>query len=339
MRVLVVGGAGYIGCHTVRALQGAGHQPVVYDSLVCGHRDLVEDVLGVPLVVAELEDRERLETTLSAYHIEAVLHFAACTNVGESVVDPLSYYRNNVVGSLVLLQSLAHEARRRGAPLMPLVFSSTCATYGQPEQTPITETCSQQPVNPYGRSKLMVEWMIRDCAAAHGLPAVIFRYFNAAGADPAGDLGEDHNPEAHLIPRLLQTIGGWLGEPFVIHGDDYPTPDGTCVRDYIHVSDLATAHVLGLEACCASTAPVQQPRVYNLGTGRGFSVQEVITAAEAVTERRLQVPVAPRRPGDPPVLVAGVEKARRELSWSPRFTDLQQMVGHAWAWHQRRHSH
>lgn len=338
MRVLVVGGAGYIGCHTVRALQAAGHQPVVYDSLIHGHRDLVEDVLQVPLVVARLEDREQLEATLAHHHVEAVLHFAASTNVGESVADPLGYYRNNAMGSLVLLQALAREAGRRGSPLMPLVFSSTCATYGQPEQVPITEACPQQPINPYGRSKLMVEWMIRDFAVAHGLPAVIFRYFNAAGADPAGDLGEDHSPETHLVPRLLQTIGGWLPESFAIYGDDYPTADGTCVRDYIHVSDLATAHVLGLDACVAATAPMQEPLVYNLGTGRGFSVQEVIAAAEQVTGQQLQVTVAPRRPGDPPVLVAGAEKARRELGWCPRFTDLQQMVGHAWTWHQRRHS-
>ena len=338
MRVLVTGGGGYIGSHTVRALQNAGHDPIVLDNLVHGHRDLVEQVLQVPLVVAHLGDRQRLQTILTQQHIEAVLHFAAYTTVGESVVDPVSYYRNNLGDTMVLLEAMVQEAQHRHTPPMPLVFSSTCATYGHPERMPISEDCPQQPINPYGRSKWMVEMLIRDCAAAYGLPAVILRYFNAAGADPAGDLGEDHTPESHLIPRVLHTIGGKRPGPFTIYGDDYPTPDGTCLRDYIHVTDLAQAHVLGLEAICRQ-APGQRHGVltYNLGTGQGHSVREVIAAAAAVTGCSPPVWVAPRRPGDPPVLVAATDKAKRELGWSPRLSQLATMVRHAWVWHQRRH--
>lgn len=338
MRVLVTGGGGYIGSHTVRALQNAGHHPIVLDNLVHGHRDLVEQVLQVPLVVAQLGDRQRLQTILSQERIEAVLHFAAYTTVGESVADPVPFYRNNVGDTMVLLEAMVEEARRRGTPPMPLVFSSTCATYGHPAQVPIGEDCPQQPINPYGRSKWMVEMLIRDCASAYGTPAVILRYFNAAGADPAADLGEDHTPETHLIPRVLLTIGGKRPGPLTIYGDDYPTPDGTCLRDYIHVSDLAQAHVLGLEAIC-QLEPGQDPplRIYNLGTGQGYSVREVIAAAEAVTGCSVPVTVAPRRPGDPPVLVAAAGKAQRELGWLPRLSELTTMVGHAWRWHQHRH--
>ena len=338
MRVLVTGGGGYIGSHTVRALQNAGHHPVVLDNLVRGHRDLVEGVLQAPLVVAQLGDRQQLQTTLAQQRIEAVLHFAAYTTVGESVVDPASYYRNNLGDTMVLLEALVQEAERRHRSPMPLVFSSTCATYGHPERMPVTEDCPQQPISPYGRSKWMVEMLIRDWARAYGLPAVILRYFNAAGADPAGDLGEDHTPETHLIPRVLHTIGGKRPGPLTIYGDDYPTPDGTCLRDYIHVADLARAHVLGLEALCRQMPGHRQDALtYNLGTGRGHSVREVIAAAEAVTGCSLPVSVAPRRPGDPPVLVAAMDKATRDLGWAARYSQLTTMVRHAWVWHQRRH--
>ncbi|SAY39057.1 UDP-glucose 4-epimerase GalE [Candidatus Synechococcus spongiarum] len=338
MRVLVTGGGGYIGCHTVRALQNAGHHPIVLDNLVHGHRDLVEQVLQVPLVVVQLGDRQQLQAILAQQHVEAVLHFAAYTTVGESVMDPASYYRNNLGDTMVLLEAVVREAQRRHRPPMPLVFSSTCATYGHPERMPISEDCPQQPISPYGRSKWMVEMLIRDWATAYGLPAVILRYFNAAGADPTGDLGEDHTPETHLIPRVLHTIGGKCPGPLTIYGDDYPTPDGTCLRDYIHVTDLAHAHVLGLEALCRQTPGQRQDALtYNLGTGRGHSVREVIAAAEAVTGCSLPVSVAPRRPGDPPVLVAATDKATRELGWAARYSQLTTMVRHAWAWHQHRH--
>ena len=346
MTVLVTGGAGYIGSHTVRALQKAGERVVVLDNLVYGHRQIVEDVLRVPLVVGQLGDRQLLDQLIQGQHpstagapVSAVLHFAAYAYVGESVNDPAKYYRNNLGDSLTLLEAL------RNAPQpIPIVFSSTCATYGIPaaDQIPINESTPQQPINPYGRSKWMVEQLLTDFGAAYGQPSVIFRYFNAAGADPAGDLGEVHNPETHLIPLVLQAITG--ERPCIqIFGDDYPTPDGTCIRDYIHVCDLAEAHVLGLhwlrrrmEQHIAGNA--LQPGVFNLGTGQGHSVQEVIDASRAVTGRDLSIEVAPRRAGDPPVLVAAAERARQELSWRPRYTEMTDILEHAWAWHQCRHA-
>ncbi len=346
MRVLVTGGAGYIGSHAVRALSRAGHQPVVLDNLVYGHADIVEDVLKVPLVLGQVGDREVLEPLLRGRHpalegtalegkpIEAVLHFAAYAYVGESVTDPAKYYRNNLGDTLTLLEALVASER----PL-PIVFSSTCATYGIPQQVPITEDHPQAPINPYGRSKWMVEQLLTDFSAAYGLPSVIFRYFNAAGADPDADLGEDHNPETHLIPRVLDTMSG--REPYLqIFGDDYPTPDGTCIRDYIHVADLADAHVLGLERLLRlreRDEMERRPLIYNLGNGTGYSVQQVIETAKAVTGRGLLAHVARRREGDPPQLVAGASRAHKELGWRPRFPELTTIIEHAWAWHQRRH--
>ena len=346
MRVLVTGGAGYIGSHTVRALSRAGHDPVVLDNLVYGHSDIVDEVLGVPLVTGQVGDREVLEPLLRGRHpalegtlfegkpIQAVLHFAAYAYVGESVSDPARYYRNNLGDTLTLLEALVASER----PL-PLVFSSTCATYGLPLEVPMTEEHPQAPINPYGRSKWMVEMLLRDFARAYGLPSVIFRYFNAAGADPEGDLGEDHDPETHLIPRVLDVMGG--REPYLqIFGDDYPTPDGTCIRDYIHVSDLADAHVLGLERLLRlreREEEITDPLIYNLGNGTGYSVQEVIETAKQVTGRGLLAHVAQRRDGDPPQLVASAERARRELGWRPRYPDLSTIIEHAWAWHRRRH--
>jgi UDP-glucose 4-epimerase len=346
MRVLVTGGAGYIGSHAVRALSRAGHQPVVLDNLVYGHADIVEKVLQVPLVLGQVGNRDILEALLRGRHpalnatpfegrpIEAVLHFAAYAYVGESVTDPAKYYRNNLGDTLTLLEALVASER----PL-PIVFSSTCATYGPPQQVPMTEEHPQAPINPYGHSKLMVEQLLKDFGRAYGLPSVIFRYFNAAGADPVGDLGEDHDPETHLIPRVLDAMSG--REPYLqIFGDDYPTPDGTCIRDYIHVSDLADAHVLGLERLLRlreSDQPVTAPLIYNLGNGTGYSVQQVIEAAKAVTSRGLLAHVAKRREGDPAQLVASAAKAQRELDWRPRYPDLETIIQHAWAWHRKRH--
>jgi UDP-glucose 4-epimerase len=357
MTILVTGGAGYIGSHTVRALQRAGQVVLVLDNLVYGHREIAQQVLGVPLVVGQLGDRPLLDQLLQGQHpllpagpVRAVLHFAAYAYVGESVVDPARYYRNNLGDTLVLLEALRAESERRGAAI-PLVFSSTCATYGipDPDQIPIRESTPQRPINPYGRSKWMVEQLLGDFGAAYGLPSVIFRYFNAAGADPAGDLGEDHSPETHLIPLVLEALAG--RRPAIqVYGRDYPTADGTCIRDYIHVSDLADAHVLGLQrlldspsaavasaAVAAPDGPVA-PLVFNLGTGRGYSVQEVIEAARRVTGRSLTVEDAARRPGDPAELVADAGRARAELGWRPQRSDLMTILADAWAWHQGRWS-
>ena len=339
--VLVTGGAGYIGSHAVRALQQAGYAPVVLDNLIYGHRRIVEEVLKVPLVVGQVGDQALLDQLLSGQHpatdgapIQAVLHFAAYAYVGESVADPAKYYRNNLGDSLTLLEALKAEGERRGTSPLPLVFSSTCATYGIPDedQIPIAETCPQRPINPYGRSKWMVEKIISDFGAAYELPSVIFRYFNAAGADPAGDLGEDHTPETHLIPLVFAAMTGRMPQ-LQVFGDDYSTPDGSCIRDYIHVADLADAHVLGLQKLLAEGGK----HVFNLGNGTGYSVQQVIETAKAVTSRGVLTHVAPRRAGDPPVLVAAAEHARRELGWRPRHRDLAAIIGHAWTWHQALH--
>jgi UDP-glucose 4-epimerase len=338
MRVLVTGGAGYIGSHAVRALRRAGHQPIVLDNLVYGHAELVEQTLRVPLVVGQLGDRSLLDLVLAEHQIEAVLHFAAYAYVGESVKDPARYYRNNLGDTLTLLEALLARGRERGIPI-PIVFSSTCATYGVPQQIPITEDHPQAPINPYGRSKWMVEQLLTDFGRAYGLPSVIFRYFNAAGADPDSDLGEDHDPETHLIPRVLDVMGG--RSPYLqIFGDDYPTPDGTCIRDYIHVCDLADAHVLGLERLLALQQQPQtsfKPLVYNLGNGTGYSVQQVIETAKAVTGCGLLAHVAARRDGDPAVLVASAQHALNDLGWRPRYPDLTVIIEHAWRWHKQRH--
>ena len=322
----------------MRALQHAGYSPVVLDNLVYGHRRIVEEVLQVPLVVGQVGDRKLLDKLLRGEHsatdcepISAVLHFAAYAYVGESMADPLKYYRNNVGDSLTLLEALKAEGERRGIPPLPVVFSSTCATYGIPDsnQLPLSETCPQRPINPYGRSKWMVEQLLADFGAAYGQSTVTFRYFNAAGADPEGDLGENHMPETHLIPLVFDAMAGRI--PYLqIFGDDYPTVDGTCIRDYIHVCDLADAHVLGLQKLLAEGGQ----HVFNLGNGCGYSVQEVINSAKALSGCELSARVAPRRPGDPPVLVASSKKARSELGWCPNYPDLATMLEHAFVWHQ-----
>ncbi|GIX46153.1 MAG: hypothetical protein KatS3mg131_0364 [Candidatus Tectimicrobiota bacterium] len=315
--ILVTGGAGYIGSHTTKLLRQRGYRPVVYDSLASGcHR-----VPGVPLVEGEVHDVARLEATLRQYRVQAVLHFAASAYVGESVQDPLKYYHNNVAGSIALLRAM------RAAGVSRLILSSTCATYGMPQQPLLTEEHPQQPVNPYGESKLFVERMLQACGTAYGLRWISLRYFNAAGADPEGELGEAHDPETHLIPLVLAVASGRLPH-IAIFGDDYDTPDGTCIRDYIHVWDLAEAHLLALEALDDSRANT----AYNLGTGRGYSVRQVIDTACHVTGRPIPTVVAPRRPGDPPRLVAAADKARRALRWTPRLSDLETILATAWQW-------
>lgn len=324
--ILVTGGAGYIGTHAVLSLQQAGYNVIVLDNLVYGHRELVEEVLKVKLVVGDTNDRALLDNLFATHEIAAVMHFAAYAYVGESVSDPAKYYRNNVIGTLTLLEAML------AADIKKFVFSSTCATYGVPKTVPIPEEHPQSPINPYGMSKLMVEQMLADFDTAYGFKSVRFRYFNAAGADPQGRLGEDHNPETHLIPLVLQASLG-KRDSISVFGTDYPTPDGTCVRDYIHVTDLASAHVLGLDYLLKGG----DSQVFNLGNGSGFSVKQVITAAEAVTGRTIKVVECDRRPGDPPALVGSSEKARSLLGWQSQYADLQPILTHAWNWHQQRH--
>jgi UDP-glucose-4-epimerase GalE len=319
--VLVTGGAGYIGSHAAKALKQAGYTVVVYDNLVAGHREAVQ--YGA-LVEGDITDLESVRRTLRDRRIWAVMHFAAFLDVGESVRAPGKYYRNNVTGAITVLEAMVLEQVKL------FVFSSTCATYGEPIETPISESHPQQPINSYGESKLAVERALPHYARAHGIHSVALRYFNAAGADPDGEIGEDHAPEIHIIPRAIEAATG--GRELQVFGDDYPTPDGTCLRDYIHVSDLADAHLKALEAI----AETGSSRVYNLGTGQPHSVRQVIDTVERVTGRPVPWTLAPRREGDPAVLYAAAHKAQRELRWTPRFGDLDSIVRTAWDWHRRR---
>lgn len=296
------------------------------DSLAYGHQDIANDVLKVKLVVGDTCDRPLLDQIFATHDIAAVMHFAAYTYVGESVTDPAKYYRNNFVGTLTLLEAM------RAAAVNKFVFSSTCATYGVPKIVPIPEDHPQDPISPYGVSKLMIEQVLKDFDSAYQFKSVRFRYFNAAGADPAGRLGEDHVPETHLIPLVLLTALG-KRDAISIFGTDYPTPDGTCVRDYIHVTDLAEAHVLGLKYLLEGG----DTTVFNLGNGNGFSVKEVIETARQITDREIKAVECPRRPGDPPALVGSSDRAHSILGWNPKYADLNQIITHAWKWHQKRH--
>ncbi|MBW4650197.1 MAG: UDP-glucose 4-epimerase GalE [Kastovskya adunca ATA6-11-RM4] len=324
--ILVTGGAGYIGSHAVLALQKTGYGIVVLDNLVYGHRELVEDVLKAELVVGDTSDRPLLDKLFSTHNIAAVMHFAAYIAVGESVAEPAKYYRNNVTGTLTLLEAMV------AANVKKLVFSSTCAIYGMPQQVPMTEEHPQNPLSPYASSKWMVERILADFANAYDLHSVVFRYFNASGANPDGLLGEDHNPETHLIPLILWAALG-LRESISILGTDYDTPDGTCIRDYIHVSDLADAHVLGLEYLLEGGTS----EIFNLGNGSGFSVREVIETAKVVTGCEIKVVEGDRRAGDAPILVGSSDKAKTLLNWRPQYADLRKIIADAWQWHQQRH--
>lgn len=325
MNVLVTGGAGYIGSHAVRKLLQQGHTVVAVDHLGRGHHAAVDP--RAEFFVANIADTPRLADLMRIRRIEAVLHFAALAYVGESVEQPLLYYANNTAGTLGLLTAMQQAGVQR------LVFSSTCATYGVPDQIPIVEDSPQRPINPYGWSKLFVEQILQDYLASNpGFAFTALRYFNVAGCDPDGRLGEDHHPETHLIPVLLQTALGRRASVRVF-GTDYPTPDGTCIRDYIHVDDLCAAHVRALERLQSG-----QGRFYNLGIGRGYSVREVIEAVRRVSGRDFPIEYVDRRPGDPPVLFANAAKIRRELSWLPRFTEIEPIVETAWRWF-RDHPH
>ncbi len=317
--VLVVGGAGYIGSHMVKELLNEGHDVIVLDNLSRGHRELLP---GGKLVEGDLGDSALLHQIFTQHSIDAVMHFAAFSLVGESVEHPLLYYRNNLARTVELVDSMVQHGVNR------FIFSSTAAVYGEPLKTPISENHPCIPTNPYGATKLAVERMLEDSAAAHDLRFVSLRYFNAAGADAGGKIGERHQPESHLIPLVLQVATGERKE-IRIYGSDYPTPDGTCVRDYVHVSDLARAHLLALEALMVGGASA----VYNLGNSRGYSVRDVIDVARQVTGTSIPTVVAPRRAGDPAVLIADSSKIRGELRWQPHYESLEAIIQTAWAWH------
>lgn len=322
MNVLVTGGAGYIGSHACKALAQAGYTPISYDNLACGHPWAVR---WGPLEIGDISDRQQLDSLIEKYKPHAVMHFASYADVGESVRDPQKYYRNNLVGTLTLLEAI------RDHGIDKLVFSSTCATYGIPQAATIHEEHPQQPINPYGASKLMIERILQDFDRAYGLRSIILRYFNAAGADLDAEIGEAHDPETHLIPLVLDAARG-TRSAITVFGDDYETTDGTCIRDYIHVTDLANAHVLALRSLEAGSASA----AYNLANGRGFSVKEVISAVEAVTGRRVPIIIGARRAGDPARLVGNAAKAGRELGWSPEHQSLSTIVESAWRWHSQR---
>lgn len=320
--VLVVGGAGYIGSHTVRALVAAGYEAVVYDNLGNGHRDALP--AECPIIAGDLDNAELLADTIARFRVDAAIHFAGYIEVGRSVADPAAFYRNNIASSLILLDALREGGAAR------VVFSSSAAVYGHPDSVPIPEDAPRRSLNPYAFSKIAVEQALADYGDAYGLRAVALRYFNAAGADPAADIGEDHPGESHLIPLVLQVPQG-RREHITIFGDDYPTPDGTCIRDYVHVSDLAQAHVLAVARLLEPGAP--GCTAYNVGTGQGYTNLEVLEMCRRVTGHPIPAVMAARRPGDGPALVADSSRIRRELGWSPALSDLETIVATAWAWH------
>ncbi len=319
--ILVTGGAGYVGSHACKALAGAGYRPIVYDNLSRGHREAVR---WGPLIEGDLNDTDQVAAALQTHRVTAVMHFAAYAYVGESVGEPATYYRNNVGGTLALLEAM----RRTGTGA--IVFSSTCAVYGSPERLPIDEATPKLPLNPYGETKLAVERALHWYGGAYGLRFAALRYFNAAGADPEGEIGEDHDPETHLIPRVLRAALG-IGEPVEVYGSDYPTADGTAIRDYIHVADLGDAHVRALGYLGAGG----ENGAMNLGTGEGCSVRQVIAAVERIAGRAVPFREAARRPGDPPELVADPALARARLSWEPRHSDLDTIIRTALDWERR----
>lgn len=317
--ILVIGGAGYIGSYMCKYLARHGYNPIVLDNLVYGHRQAVR---WGPFIKGFMGDTKLLRKIFSEYQITSVMHFAAFCYVGESVTDPAKYYRNNVSDTVTLLQAMVENN------ISNFIFSSSCATYGEPREIPITEEHDQNPINPYGRTKLMVEQILDDFGRAYGLQSIALRYFNAAGADPEGELGEDHRPETHLIPLILQTALAQR-DTVNIFGDDYPTKDGTCIRDYIHIDNLAQAHLLASERLLNDLPGGQ----YNLGNGEGYSIKEVIDVARTITAKNISINITDRRPGDPAVLIGSSEKAIKELGWKPRFNDLHLIIETAWRWH------
>jgi UDP-arabinose 4-epimerase len=317
--ILVTGGAGYIGSHACKSLAQSGYIPVSYDNLIYGHEWAVQ---WGPLEIGDIADRTKLDEVIRKYKPAAVMHFAAFAYVGESMENPGKYYRNNVSGTLTLLEAM------RDHHIDKIVFSSSCATYGIPDKIPIPENHPQHPINPYGHSKLMIEQILRDFESAHGLRSVALRYFNAAGADPDGETGEAHEPETHLIPLVLDAAAG-KRPSITLFGNDYDTPDGTCIRDYIHVTDLARAHVLALNLLATGSPGT----AYNLGNGNGFSVRQVIDKAKLVTGKNIREQMGARREGDPPALIGDSTKAINELGWKPQFASLEEIIESAWRFH------
>ena len=322
--MLVTGGAGYIGSHCCKELRKAGYNPITIDNLVYGHR---QNVQWGEFIEGDIGDRSVLDAIAGSYDIQAVMHFSAYAYVGESVTEPRKYYQNNITSTVNLLNWILDNGIRH------FIFSSSCATYGEPHYIPIDEEHPQKPINPYGRTKFMVEEILKDYAAAYDFSFVSLRYFNAAGADPEGDVGENHNPETHLIPLILDAAAGH-SEVIRVFGDDYETEDGTCIRDYIHVTDLAAAHVLALESLLKGA----ESDFINLGTGKGYSVMQTIEVARSVTGKPIPVKITDRRPGDPPVLVAANAKAIERLGWQPVYTNLDEIVRTAWIWYNKIHS-
>ncbi|MFC0523620.1 UDP-glucose 4-epimerase GalE [Pontibacillus salicampi] len=322
MSILVCGGAGYIGSHAVAELIDQGEDVIVVDSLETGHEEAV--IEGAVFYQGDMREEGFLERVFAENEIDSVMHFAANSLVGESVENPLKYYDNNVYGAITLLKVMARH------DVLQIVFSSTAATYGEPNQIPIQESDATAPTNPYGETKRAIERMLMWAEQAHGIRSIVFRYFNVAGADPKGRLGEDHRPETHLIPIILQVAQG-KRDKILMFGDDYPTADGTCIRDYIHVTDLVDAHILAVRKLQDGA----QSATYNLGNGQGFSVKEVVDAVRKVTGHEIPAEVAPRRAGDPAKLVASSEKAKRELGWVPQYAQVEQMIESAWDWYQK----
>ncbi|MEQ1664663.1 MAG: UDP-glucose 4-epimerase GalE [Bdellovibrionales bacterium] len=325
MNVLVTGGAGYIGSHACKELKRSGHVPVVVDNLIYGHEWAVQ---WGPFYKLDIRETNSLVAILEKEKIEAVMHFAAFAYVGESVKEPLKYYDNNYGGTLSLLSAMKKSKVRK------IVFSSTCATYGEPKVFPISEDTTQAPINPYGRSKLMVEQTLKDLAQVNEIEAIALRYFNAAGADSELEIGEDHNPETHVIPLAIEAAFQ-KNKSFTIYGDDYSTPDGTCIRDYIHVSDLATAHVLALKNLTSSTKSTGMMKAYNIGTGTGYSVQQIVRELEKITHKKIVVKKGSRRDGDPAQLLADPSRIRKELMWEPKHSSLKNILETAAHWYEK----
>ncbi len=320
MKILITGGAGYVGSACLRHIVKHGHEVIAYDNLVEGHSTAVA---GQPLIVGDIADTPKLTQIMGDEKVDAVMHFAAATNVGESVLDPEYHYRNNIGGTLGLLNAM------RAAGVKRMLFSSTSSLYGLSEKVPMDENTPQNPINPYAHSKLAVEWMIKDFSHAYGLGYTLLRYFNASGADPSGDFGEYHDPETHLIPRVLEVALG-KRDKVMVYGTDYPTSDGTCLRDYVHIEDLGAAHRLAIEATTPETK-----ELYNIGIGRGYTVREVIEACERVVGKPIAQEDAPRRAGDPTALLCDPTKLMTQLGWKPAYTSIEEIVETAWAWHRK----